>query len=356
MLFSIVILRQGKYNHDRKTWGVDMKKIILLMLLLAFMIVTPTSAASEGVSIVINDQSIQFDCEPVIIDGSLYAPVRQMSYAYGASVNYYPKTKTVMISYRGSSWGFVPGSTGVYANGRFSDSNVQAINQDGTVMVPVRFLSEVLGFRVTWQKETRTAILSNNSDAPQEALVSGDIMGEAQATAQQMADYLLKYNPNPLISCTAFELATIYLEEGAIEGVRGDIAFAQSIHETGFFRVGGSVLPEQYNFAGLGATGGGTSGLYFASVREGVRAQIQHLKAYASALGLEQACVDPRFTYVSRATAIHVEQLAQALNTSGTGWAYPRYDTSRYSSAAEAYAAEQTYGQLILKHLKNILK
>ena len=40
----------------------------------------------------------------------------------------------------------------------------------------------------------------------------------------------------------------MFLEEGAAEGVRGDVAWAQSLKETGFFRYGGIVLPEQNNY------------------------------------------------------------------------------------------------------------
>ena len=73
----------------------------------------------------------------------------------------------------------------------------------------------------------------------------------------------------------------------------------------------GDVLPRQYNFAGIGATGGGVHGNSFKNAREGVRAQIQHLKAYASTEALKQACVDPRFGKVQRGIAPTVELLSR---------------------------------------------
>ena len=42
--------------------------------------------------------------------------------------------------------------------------------------------------------------------------------------------------------------------------MRGDVAFAQSLHETGFFKYGGIVLPTQNNYAGIGALNGNTKG------------------------------------------------------------------------------------------------
>lgn len=152
------------------------------------------------------------------------------------------------------------------------------------------------------------------------------IMGKAQATASQMAAFCLSKNASPqLPSCTVEELARMFIEEGEAEGVRGDVAFAQSLHETGYFKYGGIVTPEMNNFAGIGALNGNATGqaASFPDPRTGVRAQIQHLKAYASTEALANACVDPRFSLVARGAAPYVEWLGAADNPQGRGWAVP---------------------------------
>jgi hypothetical protein len=68
--------------------------------------------------------------------------------------------------------------------------------------------------------------------------------------------------------------------------------------ETGFLRFGGLVTPDMNNFCGLGATGPGNSGASFPDPRTGVRAHIQHLKAYATEAPLKQDLVDPRYRLV----------------------------------------------------------
>ena len=152
------------------------------------------------------------------------------------------------------------------------------------------------------------------------------IMGKAQATASQMAAFCLSKNASPqLPSCTVEELARMFIEEGEAEGVRGDVAFAQSLHETGYFKFGGIVLPSQNNYAGIGALNGNAAGqaASFPDPRTGVRAQIQHLKAYASTEALVNECVDPRFSLVVRGVAPYVEWLGAADNPNGKGWAVP---------------------------------
>lgn len=140
------------------------------------------------------------------------------------------------------------------------------------------------------------------------------------ATEEQMVKYLLSVNPT--ISDKYLKLAKTYLVEGEIEGIRGDLAFAQSLLETGNFTFGGDVAESQNNYAGIGATGGGNPGNSFPTPEIGVRAQIQHLKAYANTEPLVQENVDPRFHYVVRASAPYLEWLSIQLNPYGYGWAY----------------------------------
>ncbi len=117
------------------------------------------------------------------------------------------------------------------------------------------------------------------------------------------------------------EFCQIFYEEAIAENIRPEVAFCQAMKETGFLQFGHDVKPDQCNFAGLGATGNGVAGNSFASVREGIRAQIQHLKAYATKDNLINACVDSRFNYVKRGSAPYVEWLGKKENPTGDGWA-----------------------------------
>ena len=113
----------------------------------------------------------------------------------------------------------------------------------------------------------------------------------------------------------------IVYDEAVKEGVKPEIAFGQAMKETGYLQFGGAVKIEQFNFAGLGATGGSVAGAQFSNVAEGIRAQVQHLKAYASKDGLTQETVDSRFNLVTRGSAPYVEWLGQKENPNGFGWA-----------------------------------
>lgn len=161
-----------------------------------------------------------------------------------------------------------------------------------------------------------------NGDSGQTDDVSGytEIMGKAVASAEGVQEYMKAKNPQVVQS--VLDMVPLYLSEGEAEGVRGDIAFAQSCLETGNFSFSGSgVTLEQNNFCGMGVTDNGMKGNSFDTPQMGIRAQIQHLKAYASADGLVNENVDPRFKYVTRGSAPYVEWLGIQENPQGKGWA-----------------------------------
>ena len=124
------------------------------------------------------------------------------------------------------------------------------------------------------------------------------IIGTPLASQEQCVSYLLSVNPHPAISVSPRELVAYYYEEGAREGIRPDVAFAQALKETGFFRYGGTVTPDQNNYCGLGTTSTEIKGAYFATSQIGVRAHIQHLLAYASTRRPVRPVVDPRYNLV----------------------------------------------------------
>jgi len=147
------------------------------------------------------------------------------------------------------------------------------------------------------------------------------IMGATFLSPLQMNQFVKSINP------AAVELGDFYYKYGNYYGIRGDVAFAQSLLETNYFRFTGVVKASQNNFSGLGATGQTTGGAAFKTPEEGVLAQFQHLYAYATtkAMPSQYPLVDPRFHLVNRGTAVNWIDL-------NGKWAYPG----------------DTYGQMIL--------
>ena len=155
------------------------------------------------------------------------------------------------------------------------------------------------------------------------------ITGTSSVTVSQMVKYYntyssIAYPSAALTKGGAADIETfckIIKEEADAENMKADVVFIQAMLETGYLKFGGDVKISQFNFAGLGATGNGVAGNSFKDVRTGIRAQVQHLKAYANKEALKNTCVDVRFSYVTRGSAPYVEWLGIQENPNGGGWA-----------------------------------
>ena len=121
-------------------------------------------------------------------------------------------------------------------------------------------------------------------------------------------------------SASIDEFCKILYEEASFEGVCPEVLYAQVMKETGYLRFGNLVQANQCNFGGVGATGPGNPGYTFSSVREGLRVQAQHLKAYATTEPLNNPCIDPRFNLVSRGYAPKTTDLNGRWAVPGKGY------------------------------------
>ncbi|MBC3804475.1 hypothetical protein GH808_08520 [Acetobacterium fimetarium] len=170
------------------------------------------------------------------------------------------------------------------------------------------------------EADGRNVFLGNTSVSVR--YVETPIMGATTVTA---ADLIAYYKAT---GCTFPQIygnigvnldtfVNMYIQECAVEGVRAEVAFAQAMLETGNLQFGGDVKVSQFNFAGLGATGGvpgydfsTTYGNSSAGLQTGIRGHVQHLKCYASDQPLNQTKVDPRWNNSLRLRALSVEELA----------------------------------------------
>lgn len=120
-------------------------------------------------------------------------------------------------------------------------------------------------------------------------------------SADRLASYLLGASPSPRFTVPTEVLAEYYVSYCAEAGLRADLLWAQMIKETGYGMYGGDVVPEQNNYAGIGATGGHEPGAWFVTAEAGVMAHVAHMVAYvypSSPVPWADSITDPRFDMV----------------------------------------------------------
>ena len=153
------------------------------------------------------------------------------------------------------------------------------------------------------------------------------IMGKSVVSAESMAKLFTSTGhtyPSQVYSQKGASNISEFCDQVVIaassEGVRPEVVFAQAMLETGWLQFGGSVSVDQCNFAGLGATGSQVKGASFDNVYQGLLAQTQHLKGYATTASLTNACVDPRYQVLVDRGLLGVSPCLEDLNGL---WAVP---------------------------------
>lgn len=164
-----------------------------------------------------------------------------------------------------------------------------------------------------------------------ESQIYHSVITKSTTTVNQMVNYYNAKASYPVYyaATDAPDIRTfcqIYYDEATKEGVDPALAFTQSMKETAFLKFTGQVKIEQFNFAGMGVTNASTNGDSYQNVREGIRAHVQHLKAYAvKNPTFSNAVVDKRYTpwfvKTCSGTAPYIEWLGISENPSGFGWA-----------------------------------
>ena len=349
-----------------------MKKITLILLLLLFLLPSAKPAeAEDNIFLIINNYPYQFsegEARPELINGRVYVPLRLVANALNCQVNWYEAVQTITID---EEWYQAQpvldnkeNKLVILINGEelllTEELGMPYINEAGFTMVPLRAVGEGLNCEVIWQDNVIVIIRNETVTTPEvnesqeeSAVVSNmqTIFGESTLSAEQINGFLDYMRPflieKAITNGTSFHeypdnIAELYLTLGEKYGIRGDVALAQALKETGYFQYGGIVEYWQNNFCGLGATGiaytgeeelngvntnqvfaiEGTHGLTFASVALGVEAHLQHLYSYATDDDLPSwaTLIDPRFNHLSRGVAKYWSDLNGRWAVPGDGY------------------------------------
>lgn len=136
-----------------------------------------------------------------------------------------------------------------------------------------RFIEQVNAAIESDRIATRAATIGDTADG-----WSLPIAGRSVFTAEELARWFKGRGFPFRARASIDDMARYYIDEGADQGIRGDMAFAQSILETGAFT--NRDTTGLNNFAGIGHCDSCSSGFAFATPELGVRAQMQLLADY----------------------------------------------------------------------------
>ena len=245
---------------------------------------------------------------------------------------YYLGTDGAMVTgwlFDGGRWYWLDPADGAMATGWVRDGDSwYYLGTDGAMVTGVVLIDG------RWSGFTDTGVWTGYTTAPQQGL--REILVGPTAERESLIETMTsvyedsgRTYPTQALAAggapTPRDFFTILYDEAVAEGVSPELLYVQVLKETGWLQFTGDVKADQFNFGGLGTTGDAIAGASFPDVRTGLRAQVQHMRAYAdpdvSAASLANPLVDPRFDYVRKGSARYVQYLGAQENPDRTGWA-----------------------------------
>ena len=119
------------------------------------------SADNSVIRVHVNGHLLKFDSEPYMKNDSVFVGFRAILEALGAEVSWNQETNTVTAVKDGTEVSFTIGSDTAYVNGEECKLPSEAELTNDSAMMPVRFISEKLGMKVSWEESGRLVVITS---------------------------------------------------------------------------------------------------------------------------------------------------------------------------------------------------
>ncbi len=131
--------------------------------------VTTTRSGDQIITVTVNNQPVAFAERraPVMFGGRVFVPLRGVIEKLGGEVKWEPATRVITGAHAGTEKQFRlrVGSTDALVNGKNMTLDAPPRVVNGTTYVPLRFVSETMGARVTWDNDRRTVVITADDGA-----------------------------------------------------------------------------------------------------------------------------------------------------------------------------------------------
>ncbi|MGA8575649.1 MAG: copper amine oxidase N-terminal domain-containing protein [Candidatus Cybelea sp.] len=134
-----------------------MKTLKVFTLALTLPLALPAFASAQSVTVVVNDQPMTFAQPPIVRTGRVFVPLRGVFERLGASVVY--SNGQINATGHGREISLTIGSTQATVGGNPETIDVAPFIVAETTFVPLRFVSQALGASVNWNDSTSTVTI-----------------------------------------------------------------------------------------------------------------------------------------------------------------------------------------------------
>lgn len=148
------------HKNSNRLWPGVLGVFLLCLVLGATGAGTGEAVAAEPgpvISLVIDGKGVATDVQPLRQNGRMLVPIRFIAETTGAKVEYEASAKQVTVTQKGKRIVLLIDSQIAFVDGKRVSLDASARIVNGRTLVPIRFVSESLGYRVAWDNQSGVA-------------------------------------------------------------------------------------------------------------------------------------------------------------------------------------------------------
>ncbi len=166
---------------------------LALIVVMAIALVPQIAPAQQAIRVYVDGRPVNFDVPPQMIQGRVLVPLRGVFEQLGATVDYDARTQHIVAVRQSQTVELTIGSRQAHVNTVPKLLDVPAFTINGRTMVPLRFVSEALGAAVQWIDASRTILIASPGTAmmpppaaPAPSQISGRLMAVTTGQTPQI--------------------------------------------------------------------------------------------------------------------------------------------------------------------------
>jgi len=138
---------------------------VLLVFVAGWIIVPNKAYAQNSIRVTVDGTALSFDVPPIIENELTLVPMRAIFESLGATVDWNASTRTIVAQKSDRMIQLTVGSSTANVNGNRVNLDVPAEIINDRTLVPVRFISEALGAQVDWDVDTQTVVITTGAES-----------------------------------------------------------------------------------------------------------------------------------------------------------------------------------------------
>lgn len=171
--------------------------VLLVLTFLFCQILFVESAYASGISVLVDGRKLAMDTQPVQESGRVLVPMRDIFEAIDAKVDWNPSTQTVTGTKDNTVITLKIGSKSARVGSKTVTLDVPAKTINGRTLVPIRFVSEALGATVNWNSAAKQVIINSalskdTVKTPLEGSLKMSGSTSVQPVAEELAQAFMK--------------------------------------------------------------------------------------------------------------------------------------------------------------------